>query len=85
MLSIVSAETSKIFEFSKSKIISKTLSSKFLTKEIDLSDIWEGLGQQFVYFLSEFGYDKILRVLGRNLRDFLNGLDNLHEYLKVCI
>jgi len=21
-------------------------------------------------------------VLGRNLRDFLNGLDNLHEYLK---
>ncbi len=23
-----------------------------------------------------------MKVLGRNLRDFLNGLDNLHEYLK---
>ncbi len=23
-----------------------------------------------------------MRVLGRNLRDFLNGLDNLHEYLR---
>ena len=28
------------------------------------------------------GYDVILKTLGRHLRDFLNGLDNLHEYLK---
>lgn len=30
----------------------------------------------------QYGYDRILRVLGRHLRDFLNGLDNLHEYLR---
>ena len=32
--------------------------------------------------MSEFGYDTILKTLGRYLSDFLNGLDNLHEYLK---
>lgn len=42
----------------------------------------EEMGKEFVNFVSQFGYDKILRVLGRNLRDFLNGLDNLHEYMK---
>jgi len=42
----------------------------------------EEMGIEFVNFVSQFGYDKILRVLGRNLRDFLNGLDNLHEYMK---
>ena len=35
----------------------------------------------FVSFIGIYGYDKILSVLGRELRDFLNGLDNLHEYL----
>ena len=42
----------------------------------------EELGVDFVYFVGKFGYDKILRVLGRHMRDFLNGLDNLHEYMK---
>lgn len=39
-------------------------------------------GNSFVHFLGNYGYDRILRVLGRNLRDFLSGLDNLHEYLR---
>ena len=39
-------------------------------------------GCQFVKFLNKYDYDKMLRVLGRSLRDFLNGLDNLHEYLR---
>ncbi|XP_041472272.1 soluble guanylate cyclase 88E-like [Lytechinus variegatus] len=39
-------------------------------------------GVQFVKFLNKYEYDKMLRVLGRSLRDFLNGLDNLHEYLR---
>lgn len=42
----------------------------------------EQLGIEFVNFVSQYGYDKILRVLGRHMRDFLNGLDNLHEYMK---
>ncbi len=48
----------------------------------DINIIMEEMGVEFVNFVSEFGYDKILRVLGRHLRDFLNGLDNLHEYMK---
>ncbi len=40
------------------------------------------VGFDFVLFLGKYGYDKMLRVLGRSMRDFLNGLDNLHEYLR---
>ena len=42
----------------------------------------EEMGIQFVNFVSQFGYDRILKVLGRHMRDFLNGLDNLHEYMR---
>ena len=47
--------------------------------QTELMDIF---GNSFVSFVGQFGYDRILKVLGRNLRDFLNGLDNLHEYLR---
>jgi guanylate cyclase len=42
----------------------------------------EEMGIEFVNFVGQFGYDKILKVLGRHMRDFLNGLDNLHEYMR---
>ncbi|XP_071830658.1 soluble guanylate cyclase 88E-like isoform X3 [Apostichopus japonicus] len=45
-------------------------------------DVMMWTGKHFVKFLSKYGYEKMLRVLGRNMRDFLNGLDNLHEYLR---
>lgn len=47
-----------------------------------LKNIGEGLGKRFVHFISRYGYDRILKVLGRHLRDFINGLDNLHEYMR---
>lgn len=40
------------------------------------------MGVYFVSFVGHHGYDRLLSVLGRHMRDFLNGLDNLHEYLK---
>lgn len=40
------------------------------------------MGASFVSFVSQYGYDRVLSVLGRHLRDFLHGLDNLHQYLK---
>ncbi|XP_047473714.1 soluble guanylate cyclase 88E-like [Penaeus chinensis] len=40
------------------------------------------VGEFFVEFVGQYGYDRVLSVLGRHVRDFLNGLDNLHEYLK---
>ena len=33
-------------------------------------------------FIVNYRYGDVLALLGRELRDFLNGLDNLHEYLK---
>ncbi|OXA43796.1 Soluble guanylate cyclase 88E [Folsomia candida] len=40
------------------------------------------LARSAFQYVSQYGYDQLLSVLGRHLRDFLNGLDNLHEYLK---
>ncbi|XP_064078216.1 soluble guanylate cyclase 88E-like isoform X2 [Macrobrachium nipponense] len=45
-------------------------------------DLMFGMGEYFVQFVGQYGYDRVLSVLGRHVRDFLNGLDNLHEYLK---
>ncbi|KAL3310691.1 Soluble guanylate cyclase gcy-31, partial [Cichlidogyrus casuarinus] len=39
-------------------------------------------GQFFVNLMTKFGYNKLLRVLGRNFEDFLQGLDNLHNHLR---
>ncbi|CAF4452455.1 unnamed protein product, partial [Adineta steineri] len=39
-------------------------------------------GLEFVSYISNYGYDRVLRILGHNMRDFLNGLDNLHEYMR---
>ncbi|GFO01300.1 soluble guanylate cyclase 88e [Plakobranchus ocellatus] len=47
-----------------------------------LDSIMDSFGVEFVDFVGQFGYDRILKVLGRHMRDFLNGLDNLHEYLR---
>ena len=46
------------------------------------NEFFEGVGFYFVDFVCQFGYGDVLALLGRHLRDFLNGLDNLHEYLK---
>ncbi|XP_069696916.1 soluble guanylate cyclase 88E [Periplaneta americana] len=45
-------------------------------------EFFDQMGVHFVGFVSQYGYDRVLSVLGRHMRDFLNGLDNLHEYLK---
>lgn len=31
------------------------------------------MGEYFVNFVSQYGYDRVLSVLGRHMRDFLNG------------
>ena len=36
----------------------------------------------FVKYFTHYGYDKILRVSGRHYRDFLHGIDNLHEAMR---
>ncbi|CAK9297551.1 unnamed protein product [Gordionus sp. m RMFG-2023] len=73
--------------FSTHKIYSETLIPRLakVAEEVtgvDHEVMMEEFGASFVTFLSQYGYDKILSVLGRRMRDFLSGLDNLHEYLR---
>jgi len=49
---------------------------------VDEKQFYEAMGIYFVEYVGQYGYDAMLTVLGRHMRDFLNGLDNLHEYLK---
>ena len=48
----------------------------------DRDNVMKMFGEFFVKNIGRYGYARLLRVLGRDMRDFLNGLDNLHEYLR---
>jgi len=37
-------------------------------------EFMEAMGVYFVEFVGQYGYDTIMTVLGRYLRDFLNGM-----------
>uniref|UniRef100_A0A6P7HD37 Soluble guanylate cyclase 88E-like n=1 Tax=Diabrotica virgifera virgifera TaxID=50390 RepID=A0A6P7HD37_DIAVI len=50
--------------------------------QVSEREFMDQMGVFFIGFVSQYGYDRVLSVLGRHMRDFLNGLDNLHEYLK---
>ena len=39
-------------------------------------------GKCFVGYFTHYGYDRILRVSGRHFRDFLRGIDNIHETMR---
>ena len=55
-----------------------TLHKNNMTKQ----DYMQFFGACFVKFFSHYGYDKIVRISGRYLRDFLIGIDNLHEHMR---
>ena len=46
-----------------------------------MNDVLEAFGAHFLDYCVQSGYDRILKVLGRNLRDFLCNLDALHDHL----
>ncbi len=48
----------------------------------DKETVMRMFGKYFAESIGRYGYARLLRVLGRDLRDFLNGLDDLHEYLR---
>ncbi|KAI8510543.1 hypothetical protein Bbelb_114590 [Branchiostoma belcheri] len=39
-------------------------------------------GTCFVNFWSHYGYDRVVRVSGRHFRDFVHGIDNIHEMMR---
>ena len=44
-------------------------------------EILHGMGLQFPRVCGEFGYYKMLKTVGRNLYEFVNGLDYMHQCL----
>ena len=64
-------------------MIPKICKAAQLYLNIPEDEIMEALGRYFVTYVSKFGYDSMLKVQGRGLRDFLEGMDNLHEYLRL--
>ena len=64
------------------QIIGKVVKTACQVLEIQESDLYEEAGYHFMKYVGQFGYDKMLSLLGRKMSDFLNGLDNLHECFK---
>ncbi|GAA6081150.1 soluble guanylate cyclase 88E-like, partial [Tachysurus ichikawai] len=69
----------KVYSESVIPRIAKAASGVTGTPYNELMNSW---GVYFLGFVGKYGYDRILKVLGRHVRDFVNGLDNLHEYLR---
>ena len=73
--------------FAMHKVYSEDIMGRLVQAAIEVTkqsnqEITENIGLHFLGFIGQYGYDRILKVLGRHMRDFLNGLDNLHEYLR---
>ena len=73
--------------FSLHQIYSDRLIGKMAEKTSEVcgesvEDIVEQFGRFFVRYTHQQGYENLLTVLGRNLSDFVIGLDNLHEYFR---
>ncbi|CAG7818430.1 unnamed protein product [Allacma fusca] len=73
--------------FSAHHVYAETLIPRLARSAVQVLDVserefFEAMGVYFVEFVGQYGYDQVMSVLGRHMRDFLNGLDNLHEYLK---
>ena len=52
------------------------------TDGMTADDYMHYFGVCFVKFFSHYGYDRIVQVSGRYLRDFLIGIDDLHEHMR---
>merc|ERR1712227_73806 len=81
-LSNIDSPTFSIHQVYPEQLLGKIAKKTFTTLGCNADEFFEGMGFYFVEFASQYGYGDVLALLGRELRDFLNGLDNLHEYLK---
>jgi len=81
-LSNIDSPTFTIHQVYPEQLLGKLAKKTFTTLGCNADEFFEGMGYYFVEFAAQYGYGDVLALLGRELRDFLNGLDNLHEYLK---
>ena len=48
---------------------------------IEEAEFYEGVGQAFVKFVEAFKFDQLTSLIGREVREFVMNLDNVHHYL----
>jgi len=78
----MSAETFSSHQIYNEKLIPQLEAACKEIMKMKSDEMYKAFGEYFIGYICTFGYDTMLKVTGRHLRDFLNGLDNLHEYLK---
>ncbi len=71
-----------IHEIYSDDIIPKVVDLLSETAELEQDTIMEFCGASFLRMLEKYGYTKLMKRMGRTLLDFLNGLDQLHDYMK---
>merc|ERR1712106_1006715 len=81
-LANIDPPTFSIHQVYPEQLLGKIAKKTFTTLGCNADEFFEGMGFYFIEFAAQYGYGDVLALLGRELRDFLNGLDNLHEYLK---
>jgi len=81
-LANIDSPTFSIHQVYPEQLLGKLAKKTFTTLGCNADEFFEGMGFYFIEFAAQYGYGDVLALLGRELRDFLNGLDNLHEYLK---
>lgn len=64
------------------KVLTDLVEATSIELDEDSNMVMRQFGEYFARNIGHYGYARLLRVLGRNLGDFLNGLDDLHEYLR---
>ena len=47
-------------------------------------DFLQLFGEYFVGYFTRYGYGRVMRASGRHLRDFLHGIDQLHETMRFA-
>ena len=52
-----------------------------LILNIDENEFYLGVGQSFVQYIGKFRFDKLVSLIGREYREFVSNLDNVHQYL----
>ena len=80
-LELSSFATHQVYE---DKLLEALATAAARELSVSVDAVMEQCGEYFITFVGRYGYDSVLKVLGRHLRDFLNGLDNLHAYLRFA-
>ena len=52
-----------------------------LVLNMEENEFYQGVGQSFVQFLRQFQLDNLISLIGREYREFVTNLDNVHQYL----